>query len=249
MMGRDMTDRIRRIGEKPVSRSDQWTDRQRWSAPKSRPRVDDTAKKAVRGHRLVETWMRACTRLIEKVSATKVHTRRPLPIKLHKDATIVAQYNVKLPDDVQAELPGIVVARCRCAVRLENETSMEKVQHHYQRFAGKTKRDKTHDIRAGQWLDSLTNGSASRIRCCRRYSHHQRRQTETPIPSSANSKGQLEWVVVEILTIEIPEPKNPDPVASSNSRDIAGRGHRRRLSLTRRSFASGRVLRQSLPTA
>lgn len=133
-----------------------------------------------------------------------------LPVELHDEATVVAEYRLEWPADLQGKLSGVEVSPLIVHyVRIEEMNRGNKVLAHYQK---ELKGAKTRTIDRGRWLDLVDDGSAAGRR---RSVDVMIRSIAPPTAPAAGKdakppKNPEESLVIEILSIEIPDPQ-PEP--------------------------------------
>ena len=128
-----------------------------------------------------------------------------LPLTLHDGATVVAEYHLNWPADVQGKLRGVSVTPLIVHyVRIEQQGNLTKTLLHYQKqLRGVTSRL----LPNGRWLDYNGIGGAP----------GQARSVDVMITRGGAAAGEAgkaeaaEDLVVEILSVEAPEPKLKAP--------------------------------------
>jgi len=150
----------------------------------------------------IEWGYSAARKAEEEGRTTKPAHPDDLPYFLHPDARVAAEYHLSLPQDAGEMAADLDLAPLDLHyVRIEEEGDPEKWLSRYERNAGGNRANqRTH--RGGHWLDGLVNGKLQRDA-----------QLSIDIlissdPSDANKETKP--YAIDILTIEIPEPIEPE---------------------------------------
>jgi hypothetical protein len=152
-----------------------------------------------------------------------------LGLSFHTEEEPDARYRLNWPADLKGKLgsikPGTMVINY---VRFEETSRPISVATHYQR---QLKGSKTRLLENGRWVDYLGPGSAARrVRSVDVMVTAREAKPGTPAPSAADQaakqKNAPEDIVVEILSIEIPNPgpevKKPKPATAKPDGAAAG---------------------------
>ncbi len=127
-----------------------------------------------------------------------------LPLALHEGAKVVAEYHLNWPADVQRKLKGASVTPLVVHyVRMEEQASLPKLMIHYQK---QVRGANSRLLAGGRWLDY--NGVGAQAGLARSVDVMITRPGGGPAADGARAGAEsVEDLVVEILTIEAPDPK------------------------------------------
>lgn len=156
-----------------------------------------------------------------KAAATKAPAAAAMPVELHEGANVVAEYHLNWPADLAEKLAGVEVSPLVIHyVRIEETGRSGKLLGHYRKFL-KGKETALRYIDKGRWIDHLDGGTAAGRKRSVDVMITSANREENPAPAPAGAakasdrtKSGDEPLVVEILSIEIPDPM-PEPADNS----------------------------------
>lgn len=130
-----------------------------------------------------------------------------LSVKLHNGANIVTEYHVIWPDHVEPEVIRAKIAPLKLNYfRVEEEGHPEDLITRYKRWGGRGY-NQPRELRNGYWIDGLVNGSAPNTkRSIDIFITGKDFNPKVRTPAGQEVKSMP--IVLEILTIEVPEPSD-----------------------------------------
>ena len=125
----------------------------------------------------------------------------------HRDANIVTEFHLVWPGEQQAMIPDVPLAPLEIHyMRIEEENVPDKLAAHYKRFGASGANAPKRTVRNGHWFDDLGSGATPKSkRSVDVIISHKPIVEEKPTPGVVSQPKPIP-VVIDILTIEIPDP-------------------------------------------
>jgi hypothetical protein len=147
-----------------------------------------------------------------KAAETSAESSDELPLELHDSdqLNVVAKYKLNWPADLEGHVSGVEITPMIIHyLRLEDVSRVSKVAAFYERQLS-TARKRTIDD--GIWIDAAQTGMKPTWRRSVDIMVHEKNPSDDDEKSSSSSGRRVEDepLVIEILTIEIPDPRKSD---------------------------------------
>lgn len=154
-----------------------------------------------------------------RVTAKKSALRKPheLPFHLHPKSEPVAEYHLTWPNDVQGKISGVEITPLIIHyVRVEETNRLGTVRAFYNRQFAKYGRER--EINDGYWLDVVEPGTNPDWRRSTDVLITQTDPDDGDEESKRRRRTEGEPLVIEILSVEIPDPRRLS-TSSENASD------------------------------
>ena len=194
------------------------------------PRVGKSQRQSIAKHSWMETsayMVRAVTNRLQAATSNRDDTTLPkLPIRLHRNARVQGVYEMNWPADVSEFTSGVTPPGPLSLQYVKMEIPQEDAAKVFESYKKQLKRGKDYKFSWGGWIDSTTAGTEKGSRrsvdvlITQNTANRGANQNagysgaEGPeYPGGANGGGQQPSTgtfSVEILVVEIPDPKLSD---------------------------------------